>query len=94
MTEEQVELELAHWELDKKLREGKHEEYEDPEYEEYDKETDEIDDKSSYGYVPDEVVNTSEEVRDRGIQEGEWEDVEIDDPDLPSGSEVYDPEYD
>lgn len=72
MTMEQVEVDLSHWELDNKLRDGTSEEYKDPEFEDYDKETDELDDKSSYEYMPDAPVRTSSH---------DWEDVE-DEPDF------------
>lgn len=84
MTDEQVELELAHWELDKKLRDGKADDFEDPEFEQYDKDTDEEDEMSSYAYEPD-GARASEEAHDTGTKEDEWEDVETDD---------FDPEYD
>jgi hypothetical protein len=91
MTEEQVETELAHWEMDKKIKDGKGEEYEDPEFDKYDQETDEDDAKSSYEYEPD-GAKASEEAHVTGTKEDEWEDVETDD--LQEGSEVHDPEYD
>jgi hypothetical protein len=85
MTDELIDLEYAHMELDKKLKGGK-EEYEDPEYEEYDKETDETDSKLSYEYdMPSSEVHkkTSEAAKPPAIEtdEDDWEDVETNDLD-------------
>jgi hypothetical protein len=81
MTDELIDLEYAHMELDKQLKGGK-EEYEDPDYEDYDKETDETDAQLSYEYD----MPASEDVKPTAIEpdeedDGDWEDVETDDLD-------------
>lgn len=76
MTPEMVELEFAHIAIDRKLKGGNSEQYEDTDYDAYDKETEEHDSRLSDDgelpiYVPPIVK----------ITEGdpEWEDVEVDD---------------
>ncbi|MGG1673515.1 hypothetical protein ACIFOE_23315 [Paenibacillus sp. NRS-1783] len=67
MTDEQIELEFAHMELDRKARDGKSEEYDDPEFDEWEKEAEEADSKLSYDYVaPTEKPDNPDD----------WEDVE------------------
>lgn len=76
MTDELIELEMAHLELDRALRDGEKEVYHDPTFEEYDKETEEEDNLLSYEYdVPLVAGDTaSEEPGDNGNEE-DWEDV-------------------
>lgn len=72
-------------EVDRKLRKGEGvDEYHDPEFEKYDKETDELDTQLSYQYdMPDDVpeVTAGGAVIPPGkpaeYGEGSWEDVEI-----------------
>jgi hypothetical protein len=67
MTDEQIELEFAHMELDRKARDGKGEDYDDPEFDEWDNEVEETDKKLSYDYVaPAEKIDNPDD----------WEDVE------------------
>ena len=75
MTEEQIELEYAHLELDRKLRNGSTEFYEDKSFEEYDKETEEMD-----AILSDPISEASSEDEWAAVDDpDEWEDVEIDD---------------
>jgi hypothetical protein len=77
MTDEQVDLEYAHLELDRKLRDKKAEEFADPEYEEWDKEVNERDAKLSYMY------DAKPPAKQAGPKEEDWEDVETDVPQTP-----------
>lgn len=70
MTDEQVELEFIHMELDRKAKEGKSEEYSDPDFDEWDREIEEEDSKLSYEYEPAAMQQPTEDVDD-------WEDVEL-----------------
>lgn len=81
MTEEQVELEFGHMELDRKLKKGSGEEYSDPEFEEWDKDTEETDSLLSYEYEkhPSEVKGASPQAN--LADEDDWEDDETDDLD-------------
>ncbi|KAF6569101.1 hypothetical protein G9G53_22700 [Paenibacillus sp. EKM206P] len=67
MTDEQIELEFAHLDLDRKARDGKGEDYDDPEFDEWENETEEADSKLSYDYTAPKTP--AEELDD-------WEDVE------------------
>lgn len=70
MTDELIELEFAHMELDKALRENKDEEYMDPTFDEWDKETNEEDQFDPYEYeISDHVPEDN--------SEEEWEDIEF-----------------
>lgn len=67
MTDEQIDLEFEHMENDRKARDGKGEEFDDPEFDEWAKETEEVDNKLSYDYVaPSEKKDNLDD----------WEDVE------------------
>ncbi len=78
MTDELIELEYAHIELDRKLKNG-NEQYEDEDYEKYDEETDETDRMLSYDVPASHAseANTTPSVRVEGIED-EWEEVEDD----------------
>ncbi|MFS8214823.1 hypothetical protein [Paenibacillus sp. S29] len=67
MTEEQIDLEFEHMEIDRKARDGKSEEYEDPDFDEWARETEEMDSKLSYDYSSPQTP--AEDLDD-------WEDVE------------------
>ncbi|WP_192510332.1 hypothetical protein [Paenibacillus sp. 23TSA30-6] len=68
MTPEQIDLEFEHMENDRKARDGKGEEYDDPEFDDWANETEETDGKLSYDYT---VSKTPAEIPD-----DDWEDVE------------------
>lgn len=88
MTEQQIDLEFEHFLLDKEEREtaskeGK-EQYEDDGYEDYDKETDEKDDRLFWeppgrGNTVAHKTTVNLPKPEIKANEGEWEDVEIDD---------------
>jgi hypothetical protein len=78
MTDEQIDLEYQHIALDKKLKDGGNF-FEDDEYDDYDRETEE-EDKRLSGLDSNSEEDYSNTVRAQG-NEGEWEDVEIDDED-------------
>lgn len=82
MTDEQVDLEFAHLELDRKLKKGTGEEYADPEFDEWDKEMEDTDAKLSYEYEPpSSELRESAKPLAKHADDGDWEDVEIDDLD-------------
>lgn len=70
MTPEMIELEFAHINLDKKLKNGNAEQFEDPDYEDYDEESD----------IRDQRLSDSTLPTVRCQDEDGWEDVETDDP--------------
>ena len=70
MTPEQVELEFAHIAIDRKLKGGNVEQYEDPDFEAYAKETEEHDSRlSDDGELPDYAAPKKED-------DDQWEDIE------------------
>ncbi|CAJ1315912.1 hypothetical protein [Paenibacillus nuruki] len=69
MTDEQVELEFAHMEFDRKANNPKQEEFKDDEFDDWEKEVEETDSKLSYDYGPTKPV-------ERSSEEDDWEDVE------------------
>lgn len=73
MTDEQIDLEYAHLELDRKLRDKNKEEFADPEYEQWDEEVNENDAKLSYEY---DAANPPAKQAEQN--EEDWEDVETD----------------
>ncbi|MDQ0719811.1 hypothetical protein QF049_001072 [Paenibacillus sp. W4I10] len=68
MTPEQIDLEFEHMEIDRKAREGKSEEYDDPEFDKWADETEEEDGKLSYDYA----ATPSSSMGD----DSDWEDIE------------------
>lgn len=80
MTDEQIELELAHAQLDRKMRDSNGKEFEDEEFDQFDRETEEEDSKLSETLM----FGHSSEVRvqsESNSDPDEWEDVETDDLD-------------
>jgi len=73
MTREMIELEFAHIALDQKLKGGNTEQYEDPDFEDYDKETEELDSRLSDDELPDYSPLVALDTEDAD----EWEDVEV-----------------
>ena len=69
MTPEMIELEFAHIALDKRLKSSNTEQYDDPDFDEYDKETEEHDSKLSDDELPKYKGITLEDNDD-------WEDVD------------------
>lgn len=67
MTPEQVELEFAHMAFDKKANSPTAEEYNDDEFEQWNREIDEIDSKLSYDYKPRQALQPDP---------NDWEDIE------------------
>lgn len=65
MTDEQVELEFAHMEFDRKANNPKQEEFKDDEFDDWEKEVEETDSKLSYDYVAPKHTEIDD-----------WEDVE------------------
>ncbi|MGF6354074.1 hypothetical protein ABIE27_001984 [Paenibacillus sp. 4624] len=66
MTPEQIDLEFEHMEIDRKAKEGKSEEYDDPEFDDWLNETEEEDGKLSYDYSA---------TRKSPIEDDDWEDA-------------------
>lgn len=88
MTDEQIDLEYAHLQYDKKIRESANKEFEDEEFDQYDKETEEQDseitDETDYDKYFGSETNTpdsEEEPESVEYRPEEWEDVETDDLD-------------
>jgi hypothetical protein len=91
MTDAQMEIEFEHFAIDAEARakaaKGE-EQFEDDEYENYDKETDETDNrlfweepKQSEGSASEKHKVTTNLPKSEKTNEGEWVDVEIDDDD-------------
>ncbi|AKG36084.1 hypothetical protein [Paenibacillus durus] len=70
MTDEQVELEFIHMDLDRKAKEGRSEEYSDPDFDDWDREMEEEDRKLSYEYDPAVLQRPN-------ADDNDWEDVEL-----------------
>lgn len=79
MTHEQIDLEFTHMWLDEQERSGNKQVYADGEYEDYDKESDEYDDKLSDMPSFTSEVDTQHNNTVRIQNEDDWEDVETDD---------------
>lgn len=81
LTEDQIELELAFIERERKLVKGYGKEhFEDPEYDEFEKEIEEVDSQLSYEYeFPAEETDRTSEVEHHAVSEDDWVDVETDD---------------
>jgi hypothetical protein len=87
MTDEQIDMEYAHVQYDKKMKESNGKDFEDEEFDDYDKETEDDD-----SMLPDEAdsldADATSEVQyvpkneTKHVPE-DWEDVEIDDLDDP-----------
>lgn len=73
MTDEQVDLEFEHLDIDAKIRNGKKEEYADPEFEAWNKEMDDTDSKLSYEYDPPAGHGERPPIQDDN--EEDWEDM-------------------
>jgi len=74
MTPEMVELEFAHIAIDRKLKDGSMEQYEDPDYDNYAKESEEHDSRLSDDELPDYVPTVPKVAEDSA-----WEDIDDDD---------------
>lgn len=80
MTDQQVELEFMHMKIDQEIANKGKQQYDDPEFDNYDKETDDTDNKLSYEYgVPGDVSEEEQLPYSEAQNEEDWEDVETDD---------------
>jgi len=75
MTPEMVELEFAHIAIDRKLKDGDTEQYEDPDFDAYEKESEELDNRLSDDYIPDYISQVLPKISE---DDASWEDISDD----------------